>query len=143
MQISTPLIRDAFGPQLNNDNLSTLPGTPLPSLVQDSPEHEFTELQPPPTPVEKDEVISYHYIRYKNFFFKHRIIFQILDPDSLYFRDGRRKIDMILVYEEEELGVMTEAEARRRDQRKIFQVDNNNIFLFSFFFNGNFFRRRI
>lgn len=101
MQIQTPLIRDAFGPQLNNENLSTLPGTPLPSLVQDSPEHEFTDIQLPPTPIEKDE---------------------ILDPDSLYFRDGRRKIDMILVYEEEELGVMTEAEAKRRDQRKVFQV---------------------
>lgn len=29
---------------------------------------------------------------------------------------------MVLVYEEEDLGVMTEAEARRRDQRKLFQV---------------------
>ncbi|XP_025830973.1 anoctamin-4-like [Agrilus planipennis] len=30
-------------------------------------------------------------------------------------------IDIVLVYEEEDLGVMTEAEARRRDQRKTFQ----------------------
>lgn len=29
---------------------------------------------------------------------------------------------MILVYEEEELGVMTEAEAKRRDKRRVFQV---------------------
>lgn len=29
---------------------------------------------------------------------------------------------MVLVYEEEELGVMTEAEAKRRDNRKVFQV---------------------
>lgn len=43
------------------------------------------------------------------------------DPESLMFRDGRRKIDMILCYEEDDQGVMTEAEAKRREQRKIFQ----------------------
>lgn len=37
---------------------------------------------------------------------------------------------MVLVYEEEDLGVMTEAEATRRDQRKIFQV----FFTFLYFF---------
>lgn len=31
---------------------------------------------------------------------------------------------MVLVYEEEEFGVMTEAEAKRRDNRQIFQVTN-------------------
>lgn len=45
----------------------------------------------------------------------------MLDPETLFFRDGRRQIDMILVYEEEELGVMTEAEARKRDNRRVFQ----------------------
>ncbi|XP_062555489.1 anoctamin-4 isoform X1 [Armigeres subalbatus] len=44
-----------------------------------------------------------------------------LDPESLMFRDGRRKIDMILCYEEEDEGVMTEMEALKRHQRKVFQ----------------------
>lgn len=43
------------------------------------------------------------------------------DPESLFFRDGRRKIDMVLCYEEEFDGVMTEIDARQREQRKIFQ----------------------
>lgn len=46
-----------------------------------------------------------------------------LDPESLMFRDGRRKVDMVLAWEEEDLGVMTEAEARRRDIRRSF-MDN-------------------
>jgi len=46
-----------------------------------------------------------------------------LDPESLLFRDGRRKVDMVLAWEEEDLGVMTEAEARRRDIRRCF-MDN-------------------
>lgn len=36
------------------------------------------------------------------------------------FRDGRRKIDMILCYEEEDEGVMTEIEAKRRENRSTF-----------------------
>ncbi|CAK1546430.1 unnamed protein product [Leptosia nina] len=44
-----------------------------------------------------------------------------LDPDSLMFRDGRRRIDMVLAYEEEDFGVMTEAEARKREHRRTFQ----------------------
>ncbi|XP_050090305.1 anoctamin-5 [Anopheles aquasalis] len=43
-----------------------------------------------------------------------------LDPESLMFRDGRRKIDMILCYEEDDQGVMTEEEALKRHQRKLF-----------------------
>lgn len=43
------------------------------------------------------------------------------DPDSLFFRDGRRKIDMVICFEEEFDGVMTETDAKRREQRKVFQ----------------------
>lgn len=39
------------------------------------------------------------------------------------FRDNRRKIDMVLCYEEESEGVMTELEAKRRESRKVF-LDN-------------------
>ncbi|XP_011343557.1 anoctamin-4 isoform X2 [Ooceraea biroi] len=44
-----------------------------------------------------------------------------IDLETLYFRDGHRRIDMILVYQEENEGVMTELEARRREQRRVFQ----------------------
>ncbi|XP_058460055.1 anoctamin-4 isoform X2 [Malaya genurostris] len=44
-----------------------------------------------------------------------------LDPESLMFRDGRRKIDMVLCYEDDDQGVMTELEALKGHQRKIFQ----------------------
>jgi anoctamin-4 len=43
------------------------------------------------------------------------------DPESLFFRDGRRKIDMVLCYKEEFDGVMTEIDAKQREQRKLFQ----------------------
>lgn len=36
------------------------------------------------------------------------------------FRDGRRKIDMMLCYEEDDQGVMTEEDALKRHQRKLF-----------------------
>lgn len=42
------------------------------------------------------------------------------DPDSLYFRDGRRQIDMIICYEEEYDGAMTEEQAIQREKRKCF-----------------------
>lgn len=44
-----------------------------------------------------------------------------MDPESLMFRDGRRKIDMVICYEEENEGVMTELEAKRRECRRAFQ----------------------
>jgi anoctamin-4 len=42
------------------------------------------------------------------------------DPDTLYFRDGRRKIDMILCFEEEFDGAMTEEQAIQREKRRVF-----------------------
>lgn len=47
------------------------------------------------------------------------------DPESLFFRDSRRRIDMVLCYEEEFDGVMTETDAKRRDQRRVF-LENLN-----------------
>ncbi|XP_023316482.1 anoctamin-4 isoform X2 [Trichogramma pretiosum] len=41
--------------------------------------------------------------------------------DTLFFRDGRRRIDMVLVYRDESEGVMTEQEARNREQRRVFE----------------------
>lgn len=63
-------------------------------------------------------VLDVSYCRYCHSF----LHLQGLDPESLMFRDGRRRIDMVLAFEEEDYGVMTEAEARKRDHRKTFQV---------------------
>lgn len=39
----------------------------------------------------------------------------------MIYRDGRRRIDMVLVYQDEAEGVMTEIESKRREQRRVFQ----------------------
>ncbi|XP_061728003.1 anoctamin-4 [Cydia pomonella] len=92
---------------------TALPGTPLP--VPSKPESKNTDYSKdnrksslPFYPNEKDEIIG-------------ETSPDGLDPESLMFRDGRRRIDMVLAYEEEDFGVMTEAEARKRDCRRIFQ----------------------
>ncbi|EFN86600.1 anoctamin-4 isoform X1 [Harpegnathos saltator] len=89
--------RDAFGPKL------TVPATPevspsLPSTPASLDCAENARDSLPPREAETE-----------------------IDPDTLYFRDGRRRIDMVLVYQEENEGVMTEIEARRREQRRVFQ----------------------
>ncbi|CAD1471715.1 unnamed protein product [Heterotrigona itama] len=88
--------RDAFGPKL------TVPTTPedTPPL----PETPISEDIPRNTLLQKDSSSEGE-----------------VDPETLYFRDGRRRIDMMLVYQEENNGVMTEIEARRKEQRRVFQ----------------------
>ncbi|KAJ8668107.1 hypothetical protein QAD02_009770 [Eretmocerus hayati] len=44
-----------------------------------------------------------------------------VESDTLFFRDGRRRIDMVLVYSDEFEGVMTEQEARKREYRRVFE----------------------
>ncbi|CAG4978593.1 unnamed protein product [Colias eurytheme] len=90
-----------------------MPGTPLPNNNEPIPENKDSETQNdnkptfPTYPNEKEDVGE--------------TSLEGLDPDSLMFRDGRRRVDMVLAYEEEDYGVMTEAEARKRDHRRTFQ----------------------
>ncbi|KOX69520.1 Anoctamin-4 [Melipona quadrifasciata] len=88
--------RDAFGPKL------TAPATP-----EDTPPF-------PETPISED--IPRNTLLQKDSSSEGEV-----DPETLYFRDGRRRIDIVLVYQEENNGVMTEIEARRKEQRRVFQ----------------------
>ncbi|KAK2588193.1 hypothetical protein KPH14_004232 [Odynerus spinipes] len=90
--------RDAFGPKL------TVPGTP-----ESSP-----SLPDTPLPSDFDEGAKESLPKKGSFENE-------FDPDTMYFRDGRRRIDMVLVYQEENEGVLTELETRRREQRRVFQ----------------------
>ncbi|CAK1593025.1 unnamed protein product [Parnassius mnemosyne] len=103
----------ALSPKFKNDS-SRLPSTPLPSLQSksnskssDYPRGEGNYSLPKYSD-EKEENIG-------------ETSPEGLDPNSLMFRDGRRRIDMVIAYEEEDYGVMTEAEAKKREHRRIFQ----------------------
>ncbi|CAG9830896.1 unnamed protein product [Diabrotica balteata] len=50
---STITMKDAFGPQLSDDSHMNLPGTPLPSLVQEN--EEIPDSSVPVTPVEREQ----------------------------------------------------------------------------------------
>ncbi|XP_053994929.1 anoctamin-4 [Hylaeus volcanicus] len=89
--------RDAFGPKLT---VSTSPGD-TPPLLETS---IFPDDIPRDALLQKDSPSDSE-----------------VDPETLYFRDGRRRIDMVLVYQEDNNGVLTELEARQKDQRRIFQ----------------------
>ncbi|CAL1681326.1 unnamed protein product [Lasius platythorax] len=94
---TTLIAQDAFGPKL------TAPVTPEvnPSLPDTPVSLDFAETTGNSLPPKETETG--------------------IDCETLYFRDGHRRIDMVLVYREENEGVMTEIEARRREQRKVFQ----------------------
>ncbi|XP_076642651.1 anoctamin-4 [Halictus rubicundus] len=89
--------RDAFGPKLSSDTPNNSP-----PLI-DSPIF--------PDEIPRDDILLH----------KGSSAQLELDPETLYFRDGRRRIDMVLVYHEDANTVMTEIETRRQDQRRIFQ----------------------
>ncbi|XP_063836611.1 anoctamin-4 [Ostrinia nubilalis] len=108
-------VAGAFSPKNRAPTATALPGTPLPSFQSkpDSKSSDYTtkdDRKPslPNYPNEKDENVG-------------ETSPEGLDPESLMFRDGRRRIDMVLAYEEEDYGVMTEAEAKKRDHRRTFQ----------------------
>uniref|UniRef100_A0A2H1W0U8 Anoctamin n=1 Tax=Spodoptera frugiperda TaxID=7108 RepID=A0A2H1W0U8_SPOFR len=96
------------------DASTTLPGTPQPSFQSkpDSKNSDYGKDDKKPSlpfyPNEKDENVG-------------ETNSEGLEPESLLFRDGRRRIDMVLAYEEEDYGVMTENEARKREHRRTFQ----------------------
>ncbi|XP_070153480.1 anoctamin-4 isoform X2 [Polyergus mexicanus] len=94
---TTLITQDAFGPKL------TAPATPeVNSSLPDTPVSlDFAETTGNSLPAKETETG--------------------IDSETLYFRDGHRRIDMVLVYQEENEGVMTEIEARRREQRRVFQ----------------------
>ncbi|XP_060808841.1 anoctamin-4 [Amyelois transitella] len=106
----------AFSPKFKEaPTAPALPGTPLPSFQSkseskssDYPQKDDRKPSLPRYPDEKDENIG-------------ETNPEGLEPESLMFRDGRRRIDMVLAYEEEDYGVMTEAEAKKRDHRRTFQ----------------------
>ncbi|CAG9131758.1 unnamed protein product [Plutella xylostella] len=108
------LAAGAFSPKLRGngqDPPSALPGTPLPSF-QSKPESKRSDYndRKPSLPLytnEKEENIG-------------ETNPEGLDPESMFFRDGRRRIDMVLAFEEEDFGVMTEIEARKREYRRTF-----------------------
>ncbi|XP_022824031.1 anoctamin-4-like [Spodoptera litura] len=96
------------------DASTTLPGTPQPSFQSkpDSKNSDYGKDDKKPSmpiyPNEKEENVG-------------ETNSEGLEPESLFFRDGRRRIDMVLAYEEEDYGVMTENEARKREYRRTFQ----------------------
>ncbi|KZC10272.1 Anoctamin-4, partial [Dufourea novaeangliae] len=90
--------RDAFGPKLT-----------MPDTSDDNPSLINTPIFPDETP--RDDAMLQ----------KDASPEPEIDPDTLYFRDGRRRIDKVLVYQDDVNGVLTEVETRRQEQRRVFQ----------------------
>lgn len=94
---TTLIAQDAFGPKLT----ASLTPEINPSLPDTPVSLDFVETTGNSLPPKETEIE--------------------IDSETLYFRDGHRRIDMVLVYQEENEGVMTEMEAHRREQRRVFQ----------------------
>ncbi|XP_011301819.1 anoctamin-4 [Fopius arisanus] len=97
-------VRDAFGPKLT-------PAISAANSLPESPQPEEDTFNPedPSTQTHKQNGVAGDGDSGET------------DHETLFFRDGRRRIDMVLVYQEETEGVMTEIESKRREQRRIFQ----------------------
>ncbi|XP_077301157.1 anoctamin-4 [Arctopsyche grandis] len=108
---SLPSVQEPFGTPCGN---SPVRATPLPPL-QDDLQKEASVINDTDSKILKNAESN------GNFLKEGHTSREGLDVETLMFRDGRRRIDMILAYEEETLGVMTETEAKRSDQRKTFQ----------------------
>ncbi|KAG6443859.1 anoctamin-4 isoform X3 [Manduca sexta] len=104
----------AFAPKFKEAS-TALPGTPLPRF-QSKPDSKGSDY--PSKNDRKPSMPNYLNEKEENV---GETSPEGLEPESLMFRDGRRRIDMVLAYEEEDYGVMTEAEAKKREHRRTFQ----------------------
>ncbi|XP_073997753.1 anoctamin-4-like isoform X3 [Rhodnius prolixus] len=103
---ATPHIKDAFGPR--NNSRTEWPGTPMPPDTISIPDYKSFD--------KSDDTIQEDTTGGLPMDEKNP------DRDSLFFKDCKRRIDLVMVYEEDdiELGVLTEVETIRMETRQQF-----------------------